>query len=68
MMFALVLSMRQFRTSILADTVAQEEWTSAFSLHSAMIPVGALLGPISWIVLQKIGQKVQPYLPFIVDA
>ncbi|PXF41815.1 hypothetical protein BWQ96_08463 [Gracilariopsis chorda] len=52
-LYSASLSMRIIRISILSQIVPEDKRTTVLATHSLMTPVGALVGPLGWIVLSR---------------
>lgn len=51
-MYSTANSLRIVRISILSKVVPEDERTTILATHSLMTPLGALMGPVVWIVAQ----------------
>lgn len=50
--YSIVNSLRVVRVSILSKVVPENERTTVLATHALMTPLGALMGPVVWIVAQ----------------
>lgn len=51
--FSVAQSLRPVRTIILSDISTDESRTEIMSLHALMTPLGAMVGPLVWLAVQK---------------
>lgn len=66
-MYSLAQSMRTIRTLILSHIVPSEQRTELMSYHALMTPLGALLGPVIWLVIERYSGDWQVRALFHVD-
>jgi MFS family permease len=52
-LYSMLQSLRTIRTLIIAEYVPQEFRTEVMSIHALMTPLGALIGPLVWLLIER---------------
>lgn len=65
-MYAVSNSLRIIRVSILSKVIPPQERTTVLATHALMTPVGALMGPLLWILFSKYRGRL-PLGSFVID-